>query len=138
MKAAVMEGVRQPLVVREVDDPIPAPNGVVLRVEANGICRSDWHLWMGDWSWFGLAVPLPHVLGHEFCGVVEEVGPDVTRWSPGDRVLVPFSQGEGSCEYCRAGQQHLCESRFTPGIAYWGGFGPVSYTHLTLPTIYSV
>src|SRR6478736_562377 len=74
MKAAVMEGVRQPLVVREVDDPTPAPNGVVLRVEANGICRSDWHLWTGDWSWFGLAVPLPHVLGHEFCGVVEEVG----------------------------------------------------------------
>jgi D-arabinose 1-dehydrogenase-like Zn-dependent alcohol dehydrogenase len=122
MKAAVMEGVRQPLVVREVDDPIPAPNGVVLRVEANGICRSDWHLWMGDWSWFGLAVPLPHVLGHEFCGVIEEVGPDVTRWSPGDRVLVPFSMGEGTCEWCRTGHHNVCDTMLTPGVVSWGGY----------------
>jgi len=122
MKAAVMEGVRQPLVVREVDDPIPAPNGVVLRVEANGICRSDWHLWMGDWSWFGLAVPLPHVLGHEFCGVIEEVGPDVTRWGPGDRVLVPFSMGEGTCEWCRTGHHNVCDTMLTPGVVSWGGY----------------
>ena len=122
MKAAVMEGVRQPLVVREVDDPTPAPNGVVLRVEANGICRSDWHLWTGDWSWFGLAVPLPHVLGHEFCGVVEEVGPDVTRWSPGDRVLVPFSMGEGTCEWCRTGHHNVCDTMLTPGVVSWGGY----------------
>src|SRR5262249_2821976 len=122
MRAAVMEGVRQPLVVREVDDPTPAPNGVVLRVEANGICRSDWHLWTGDWSWFGLAVPLPHVLGHEFCGVVEEVGPDVTRWSPGDRVLVPFSMGEGTCEWCRTGHHNVCDTMLTPGIVSWGGY----------------
>src|SRR5262249_27057275 len=51
MKAAVMEGIRQPLVVRDVPDPKPPDNGVVVRVEANGICRSDWHLWTGDWSW---------------------------------------------------------------------------------------
>src|SRR5262249_14412038 len=94
MRAAVMEGIRQPLVVRDVPDPTPPANGVVLRVEANGICRSDWHLWTGDWSWFGLALALPHVLGHEFCGVIEEVGPEVTRWRRGARVLVPFSQGE--------------------------------------------
>jgi D-arabinose 1-dehydrogenase-like Zn-dependent alcohol dehydrogenase len=122
MKAAVMEGVRQPLVVREVDDPTPAPNGVVLRVEANGVCRSDWHLWMGDWSWFGLAVPLPHVLGHEFCGVVEEVGPDVTRWRTGDRVLVPFSMGEGTCEWCRTGHHNVCDTMLTPGVVSWGGY----------------
>src|SRR5207245_857947 len=51
MRAAVMEGIRQPLVVRDVPDPTPPENGVVVRVEANGICRTDWHLWMGDWSW---------------------------------------------------------------------------------------
>jgi len=123
MKAAVMEDIRRPLVVREMPDPKIFPGGAVVRVEANGICRSDWHAWVGDWSWFGLKLNFPHVLGHEFCGVVEEVGEGVTRVHRGQRVLVPFSQGEGHCDYCRAGQPHLCDMRVTPGIAYWGGFG---------------
>lgn len=123
MKAAVMEGVRQPLVVRDMPDPTPAKNGVVVRVEANGICRSDWHLWTGDWTWVGIAVPFPHVPGHEFCGVVEAIGDDVTRWKKGDRVLVPFSQGEGTCEWCRTGHHNICDTFLTPGFAYWGGFG---------------
>ena len=123
MRAAVMTGIREPLQVMDVKDPELFPHGAIVRVEANGICRSDWHAWTGDWTWFGLSLSFPHVLGHEFCGVVEEVSAECSRVRPGDRVLVPFSQGEGSCEYCRAGQQHLCESRFTPGIAYWGGFG---------------
>jgi len=55
----------------------PAPNGVVVRVEANGICRSDWHVWTGDWTWFGFEPKFPHVGGHEFCGIVEEVGGEV-------------------------------------------------------------
>jgi D-arabinose 1-dehydrogenase-like Zn-dependent alcohol dehydrogenase len=92
MRAAVMEALKQPLVVKDMPDPTLAPDGVVLRVEANGICRTDWHLWTGDWTWVGIQLPLPHVLGHEFCGVVEEVGPQVTRWKKGDRVVVPFSQ----------------------------------------------
>jgi alcohol dehydrogenase len=123
MRAAVMEGTRKPLVVQDVPDPQVFPGGVVVRVEANGICRSDWHAWVGDWSWFGLTLRFPHVLGHEFCGVVEEVGEGVTRVKRGQRVLVPFSQGEGSCDFCRAGQPHLCDMRVTPGIAYWGGMG---------------
>jgi len=122
MKAAVMEGIRQPLVVRDVPDPKPPDNGVVVRVEANGICRSDWHLWTGDWSWLGIQVALPHVLGHEFCGVVEEVGPEVRRWKKGDRVLVPFSMGDGTCEWCRNGQQNICDSILTPGVVSWGGY----------------
>src|SRR5206468_7346932 len=56
MKAAVMEAIRQPLIVGDVPDPSPPDNGVVVRVEANGICRSDWHLWTGDWSWLGIQV----------------------------------------------------------------------------------
>jgi D-arabinose 1-dehydrogenase-like Zn-dependent alcohol dehydrogenase len=123
MRAAVMEGTRKPLVVQDVPDPQVFPGGAVVRVEANGICRSDWHAWVGDWSWFGLTLRFPHVLGHEFCGVVEEVGEGVTRVTRGQRVLVPFSQGEGSCDFCRAGQPHLCDMRVTPGIAYWGGMG---------------
>jgi len=123
MRAAVMEGIRKPLVVRDMPDPSPAPNGAVVRVEANGICRTDWHLWTGDWSWWGIQLPLPHVLGHEFCGVVEAVGKDVTRIKPGERVLVPFSQGEGTCEWCRDGHHNICDTVLTPGVAYWGGFG---------------
>ena len=123
MRAAVFEGVRQPLVVREMPDPTVAPDGVVIRVEANGICRTDWHLWTGDWTWVGIALPTPHVFGHEFCGVVEEVGKDVKNWKAGDRVLVPFSQGEGTCEWCRSGHQNICDTPLVPGVAYWGGYG---------------
>lgn len=123
MRAAVLEAVRKPLAVREMPDPQTPPNGAIIRVEANGICRTDWHLWAGDWSWVGIQLPTPHVLGHEFCGVVEEVGPEVTRWKKGDRVLVPFSQGEGTCEWCRTGHQNICDTPLVPGVAYWGGFG---------------
>lgn len=123
MKAAVMEGIRQPLVVRDLPDPTPAPNEAVIRVEANGICRTDWHIWTGDWAWIGIQVPLPHVLGHEFCGVVEEVGREVTRWKSGDRVLVPFSQGEGACEWCRTGHHNICDTTIVPGVTYRGGYG---------------
>jgi alcohol dehydrogenase len=135
MRAAVMEAIRQPLVVREVPDPTPPPNGVVVRVEANGICRTDWHLWQGDWSWLGLGLSFPHVLGHEFCGVVDEVGPEVTRWKKGDRVLVPFSMGDGTCEWCRSGHHNVCDSILTPGVVSWGGYGrraPVPYADVNL------
>ncbi len=123
MRAAVMEAIRKPLVVREVPDPQLPPNGAILRAEAEGVCRSDWHAWSGDWSWIGLTPALPLVMGHEFCGVVEEVGAQVRNFRPGDRVLVPFSQGEGTCEYCRTGNSHVCVRPQLPGFSYWGGYG---------------
>jgi D-arabinose 1-dehydrogenase-like Zn-dependent alcohol dehydrogenase len=123
MKAAVMEGIRKPLVVRDVPEPQLQPHGAMIRVEANGICRSDWHAWTGDWTWVGIQLQFPHVLGHEFCGVVEAVGRDVSRFKKGDRVVVPFSQGEGTCEWCRSGHQNICDTPLAPGFAYWGGFG---------------
>jgi D-arabinose 1-dehydrogenase-like Zn-dependent alcohol dehydrogenase len=126
MRAAVMEGVRQPLVVRELPDPKIEAHGALVRVEANGVCRSDWHGWVGDWGWIGLSFAFPHVLGHEFCGVVEEAGRDVRGFRKGDRVIVPFSQGEGSCRMCRTGHSNMCESSFSPGFNYWGGFGRLS------------
>jgi D-arabinose 1-dehydrogenase-like Zn-dependent alcohol dehydrogenase len=123
MKAAVMEAVRKPLVVKDVQDPSCPANGVIIRSEAEGVCRSDWHAWSGDWGWIGLVPPLPLVMGHEFCGVVEEVGKDSRNFKKGDRVLVPFSQGDGVCEYCRAGQSHICANPMLPGFSYWGGYG---------------
>ena len=123
MRAAVFEATKKPLVVKDVPDPSCAPNGAVIRVEANGICRSDWHAWSGDWTWLGLAPKPGAVLGHEFCGVVEEVGKDIHNFKKGDRVVIPFSQGDGTCEYCRNGYSNICTTPLTPGFSYPGGFG---------------
>src|SRR4051794_27951142 len=83
VKAAVLEAYREPLVVRERHEPAPPANGAVVRVEACGVCRSDWHAWVGDWA---ALVELPRVLGHELSGMVEAVGPAVTQFKVGDRV----------------------------------------------------
>src|SRR6266403_4915581 len=123
MKAAVFESTKKPLVIKTVPDPECAPNGAIIRVEANGICRSDWHAWSGDWSWMGLSAQPGAILGHEFCGVVEEVGKDIRNFKKGDRVLVPFSQGDGTCEYCRSGHSNICNTPLIPGVTYYGGYG---------------
>jgi len=100
MRAAVVEELNKPLVVRNVPDPECPPDGAIVRVGANGICRTDWHLWTGDWAWRGLAIQPPFVLGHEFSGTIEEVGREVTGWKRGDRVIFPMNPGEGTCEWC--------------------------------------
>jgi D-arabinose 1-dehydrogenase-like Zn-dependent alcohol dehydrogenase len=124
MRAAVVEELNKPLVVREVEDPTCPSDGAIIRVGANGICRTDWHLWTGDWAWRGREIDPPFVLGHEFAGTVEEVGPLVTGWKRGDRVVFPMNPGEGTCEWCRNGDQHICDSRteLVPGVAYGGAF----------------
>ena len=118
VRAAIYHKYRGPIDVESLPDPEPAPDGVVLRVEANGICRSDWHGWVGH----DPDIVLPHVPGHEIAGVVEEVGRDVRRWKPGDRVSVPFIAGCGRCRPCRAGDQQVCDRQFQPGFHGWGGF----------------
>jgi D-arabinose 1-dehydrogenase-like Zn-dependent alcohol dehydrogenase len=125
MRAAVVEELNQPLVVRNVPDPQCPPDGAIVRVGANGVCRTDWHLWTGDWAWRGLAIEPPFVLGHEFSGSIEEVGRDVTSWRRGDRVIFPMNPGEGTCEWCRSGNQHICDlgAQLVPGVSYWGAFG---------------
>jgi len=123
MKAAVMAAFRKPLVVREIPEPALPPNGVIVRSEAEGICRSDWHSWSGDWTWVGVKLVLPWVMGHEFCGVIEEAGKEVRNFKKGDRVLVPFTQGDGVCEYCRTGNSNVCKNPKFPGFHYGGGYG---------------
>ncbi len=118
MKAAVYEAFQAPLSIQNVPDPVPTKNGVVLRVKACGICRSDWHGWMGNDS----DINLPHVPGHELAGVVEETGSDVRHWKKGDRVTLPFVGGCGSCPPCAAGNQQVCDRQFQPGFTHWGGF----------------
>ncbi len=118
MRAALITEYGRPLEMAEVADPEPTPGGVVLRVEAAGVCLSDWHAWMGREELPGL----PHVPGHEMAGVVEAVGGQVTRWHIGDRVTVPFSMGCGRCLSCGQGHLNTCDRAFTPGFSHWGSF----------------
>ncbi|MFI2717856.1 zinc-dependent alcohol dehydrogenase family protein [Streptomyces collinus] len=118
MRAVVFERYGKAAEVREVADPEPAEHGVVVRVEATGLCRSDWHGWQGH----DPDIALPHVPGHELAGVVEAVGARVTRWRPGDRVTVPFICACGTCPSCAAGDHQVCERQTQPGFTHWGSF----------------
>ncbi|MFI9339918.1 zinc-dependent alcohol dehydrogenase family protein [Streptomyces sp. NPDC052773] len=118
MRAVVFERYGERPEVREVADPRPAEHGVVVRVEATGLCRSDWHGWQGH----DPDITLPHVPGHELAGVVEAVGARVTRVRPGDRVTVPFVCACGTCPACAAGDQQVCERQTQPGFTHWGSF----------------
>ena len=122
MKAAVLEEFRKPLIVKEVPQPTPDPDSAIVKVEACGICRSDWHAWMGDWSWIGFSPTLPIIPGHEFCGLVEEVGKNIDNFQSGDRVVIPFNNSDGICPLCQSGHQNLCLNLQVPGFTFDGGY----------------
>jgi D-arabinose 1-dehydrogenase-like Zn-dependent alcohol dehydrogenase len=119
VRAVVYDAFGQMPTVETVPDPAAAVHGAVVRVDATGLCRSDWHGWMGhdpDIRRF------PHVPGHELVGVVEAVGADVRAWRPGDRVTVPFVCACGSCPQCAAGNHQICDRQTQPGFTHWGSF----------------
>jgi alcohol dehydrogenase len=118
VRAIFYQAFRGPVSVQSVPDPTPTPDGVVIRVEATGLCRSDWHGWMGH----DPDIRIPHVPGHELAGVIESVGVEVTRWKPGDRVTLPFVCGCGSCPQCVSGNHQVCDHQFQPGFTHWGSF----------------
>jgi alcohol dehydrogenase len=124
MRAMVMDRVGGPLEVREVPDPQAPVGGVVVRVHATGMCRSDWHAWAGHDD-----VALPHVPGHELAGVVSAVGAGVKKWSLGDRVTVPFVCGCGRCEWCLSGNAQICPDQEQPGFTHWGSFAQYVVLH---------
>ncbi len=111
--------------VREVPDPAPSPAGVIVRVEATGLCRSDWHGWMGH----DPDIALPHVPGHELVGVIETVGPDVRRFSVGQRVTVPFVCACGDCPECASGNGQVCRNQTQPGFTHWGSYAELVALH---------
>ena len=119
MRALVFEEFGGPLTVQDVPDPQTPPEGVVVRVGATGICRSDWHGWQGHDADI---TALPHVPGHELAGTVHSVGPEVARWAVGDRVTVPFVNACGTCERCIEGELQVCRSQRQPGFTHWGSF----------------
>ncbi len=118
MKAILYQQFNQLPTLQTVPDPTPADDGVVIRVEANGICRSDWHGWAGH----DPDIVLPHVPGHELAGEIVAVGKQVHQRSVGERVTVPFAVGCGTCDECTAGNQHICNNYFQPGFTAWGSF----------------
>lgn len=118
MKAAVYREFAKPLAIEQLPDPAPPDRGVVIGVRATGLCRSDWHGWMGH----DPDIRLPHVPGHELAGVVEAVGPEVAKWKRGDRVTLPFVCGCGACSQCVSGNHQVCDHQFQPGFTHWGSF----------------
>jgi threonine dehydrogenase-like Zn-dependent dehydrogenase len=124
MRALVYEGPYR-VRVREKPDPrIEHPDDVILRVTRTAICGSDLHLFHG-------LIPDTRVgatFGHEFTGVVEEVGPGVRAWRRGDRVVVPFNISCGACFYCRRGLFGDCESSNPANELASGVYG---YSHTT-------
>lgn len=118
MRAARLTSWRAPLELVDVATPDAPDGGVLLRLLACGVCRSDWHVWTGA----DPDVKLPHIPGHEYCGEVVAVGKDVTRWRVGNRVIAPFILACGSCSDCAAGHQTICASQALPGFTHDGAF----------------
>ena len=125
MRALVYRAFSVPPEMERVPDPTPTDDGVVLRVMASGVCRSDWHGWKGN----DPDITLPHVPGHELAGIIEAVGKDVSHWRVGDRVTVPFVGGCGHCPQCESGNHQVCDHQFQPGFTHWGSFAELVAIH---------
>lgn len=118
MKAAVYENFQGKISIQNVSDPEPGDDGVVVKVLATGLCRSDWHGWMGH----DPDIELPHVPGHELAGEIVEIGRNIKKFKVGDRITVPFVCGCGTCIPCKEGQQQVCDHQSQPGFTHWGSF----------------
>lgn len=125
MKAIVYENFCTAPQLMTVPDPTPEAHGVVVQVKATGVCRSDWHGWMGH----DPDIHLPHVPGHEFAGIIAAVGKDVRRFRVGDRVTVPFVSGCGACPECYSGNHQVCGAQTQPGFTHWGSFAELVTLH---------
>jgi alcohol dehydrogenase len=134
MRAVIYDEFEKLPTIENLPDPTPEAHGVVLRVKATGLCRSDWHGWMGH----DPDITLPHVPGHEIAGTIEAVGKNVARWKIGDNVTLPFVCGCGDCPQCMSGNQQVCDHQFQPGFTHWGSFAEfvaINYADINLVSI---
>ena len=118
MRAAIFRSFHGSIAIEDGPEPVPNHHAAVIEVRACGICRSDWHAWMGH----DTDVALPHVPGHELSGVIAALGKSVQQFRVGQRVTVPFCCGCGSCIECRSGNTHICDNHSQPGFTHWGAF----------------
>ena len=116
MRAAVLYEVNEPMVVETVELDDPTDGEVLVRMGAAGVCHSDYHVMKGEW-----VMPLPMVLGHEGAGIVEKVGPGVTRVKPGQKVILNFRANCGNCHYCTVGRPVLCDGIESPRVFMFDG-----------------
>ncbi len=118
MRALLYETFQGTLYVENVQDPVPKEHGVVVKVNATGLCRSDWHGWMGH----DPDIVLPHVPGHELAGTIVSMGKKVQNFKVGDRITVPFVCACGRCSQCHSGNHQVCDHQSQPGFTHWGSF----------------
>jgi len=118
MRAAVVPGFGQPLVIEDRPVPDPGPGQVVVRMEASGLCHTDIHAANGDWP---VTPTVPFIPGHEGVGIVTSVGEGVTSPHVGQRVAVPWlGYACGTCQYCLTGWETLCQSQRNTGYSVDG------------------
>ncbi|MGY6708068.1 MAG: zinc-dependent alcohol dehydrogenase family protein [Rhizobiaceae bacterium] len=117
MRAAILRQYNADLAIETVPDPKCEEDGVVLKVLACGICRSDWHGWVGEHP----RVKPGQILGHEYCGEVVEAGPRA-RWTIGDKVIAPFILACGTCPQCQSGKSNTCDDQRLPGFVEPGAY----------------
>ncbi|PCC54778.1 zinc-binding dehydrogenase [Brevibacterium aurantiacum] len=125
MRAIVYEEFSVLPQLRDIESPSTPTAGVVIDVEATGVCRSDHHAWSGHDS----TISLPHVPGHELVGHVASAGPEVTDFRVGQRVTVPFVCGCGRCRWCLSGNAQVCPNQTQPGFTHFGSWADQVVIH---------
>nr|WP_209044177.1 alcohol dehydrogenase catalytic domain-containing protein [Brevibacterium marinum] len=110
---------------RDIEPPSAPASGVVIDVEATGVCRSDHHAWSGH----DATITLPHVPGHELVGRIDSAGSEVTDFQVGQRVTVPFVCGCGRCRWCSSGKAQVCPDQTQPGFTHFGSWADQVVIH---------
>jgi threonine 3-dehydrogenase len=121
MRAIVKPAAAPGLEIRTVPIPAPGPGQVLIRVHAAGICGTDLHIERWD-PWAAARMHPPRIIGHEFCGTVVELGPDVRGVGVGDFVSGESHVSCGHCHLCRRGEAHICEALQIIGVDREGAF----------------
>ncbi|MEE4242131.1 MAG: L-threonine 3-dehydrogenase [Desulfopila sp.] len=121
MKALVKHGGEKGLHLEDVAVPIPSSTDVLIKIQRTAICGTDVHIYNWD-EWAASTIPVPMVVGHEFVGIVEQVGSDVHDYSPGDLVSGEGHLVCGKCRNCLAGRRHLCNTTRGVGVNRPGAF----------------
>lgn len=127
MRAAVLREFNKDLSIEDVPFPACEKDGVVVKVLACGVCRSDYHGWTGEHARVNARMDQGPIGGHEYCGEVVDAGP-MARWRVGDRVIAPFILACGTCPDCMAGNQVICKDQRVPGFTEQGAFA--EYVHV--------
>ena len=128
MTALTKQFPREGVWMQTVARPVPGPNDLLIRIRKSSICGTDVHIYNWD-DWAARTIPAGMVVGHEYVGVVQELGSEVSGFSVGDRVSGEGHVTCGHCRNCRAGRRHLCRNTQGVGVNRPGSFAE----YLVLP-----